>query len=301
MLGITFRDKAYAKLKIDFESDAGLLSGIAKPLILEVLGHRGLMIDEIEDWTPEVKGNAVFLGGELTSSGLTRIGSLVALPTNALQTQAAKAQAPQGQQAAAGTAAQTQQPTMLESTQQYFQSVQNLLENLIDKKKKMQTWGQLAQWFENYGRHIDRLPILNVDEEMLQYGAYVANELHTTSMALKGVRIQKRVAEVGAADAAQPFGGVVGDVSGYSTPGDVLPSVAQPTVPTADIDRRPPCTTRWDVGESREPLTEPRSPNCASSRRISRRYGLRRRPCPGVRRSRWPPRFRPPPPKSGKV
>ncbi len=39
MLGITFRDKPYGEIKIDFAQDATLLSDIAKPFILDVVGR----------------------------------------------------------------------------------------------------------------------------------------------------------------------------------------------------------------------------------------------------------------------
>ena len=42
------------------------------------------------------------------------------------------------------------------------------VKNLPTKKSDMKTMGQLAQWFENYGRHVDQLPTLGVDKETLE-------------------------------------------------------------------------------------------------------------------------------------
>lgn len=91
-----------------------------------------------------------------------------------------------------------QDAALIESTQKYYTSVAHLLENLRAQKSDWKTMGQLAQWFENYGRHVDQLPTLGVDKEMLQYGAYISSQLHNASMGLKGVTIQKRVDEVDA-------------------------------------------------------------------------------------------------------
>ena len=85
MLGMTFDAEAYGRLRIDFEEDATPLASIAKPLVLASLAKHGAMIDEIEDWKVETKGKTIFLSGTLGESGLTRITSLITLPTNALQ------------------------------------------------------------------------------------------------------------------------------------------------------------------------------------------------------------------------
>ena len=68
----------------------------------------------------------------------------------------------------------------------------------------------MGVWFQNYANKVDRLPILNVDTDMLQYGQYVAQQLRNASMAIKGYGINKRVAEVNADQSAAPFGGVLG-------------------------------------------------------------------------------------------
>ena len=51
--------------------------------------------------------------------------------------------------------------------------------------------------------------MLNVDEQMLDYGAFVADQFRNASMICKGYGIQKRAAEVNAVDA-----GVSGSYSG---------------------------------------------------------------------------------------
>jgi hypothetical protein len=212
MLGITFRDMPYGKIKIDFGQDATMLSDIAKPLILDILGEYGVMIDEVAEWEPEVKANQVSLGGYLTRDGLTRLASLIQLPTGALHAHAAATQN-QSAQSASDTQGQSQKPTVLETTQDYYESVQHLLKNLRSRKGDMRTMGQLAQWFENYGRHVDQLPTLNVDKEMLQYGSYISSQLHGASMMLKGTTINRRIAEMNAAGATSPYGGAIGNVS----------------------------------------------------------------------------------------
>jgi hypothetical protein len=210
MLGITFRDKTNARLRVDFGQDAALISDIAKPLILDIIGSYGVMIDELANWKVEVKGETVFLGGELTEHGLSRLASLTRLPTPALHLDTTLAS---NQPAPADAPAQAEKPSVLETTQKYYQSVTHLLENLRAQKSDMKTMGQLAQWFENYGRHVDQLPTLGVDKEMLEYGAYISSQLHGAAMGLKGVTIQKNVDENVATNNARIYGGALGNIS----------------------------------------------------------------------------------------
>ena len=207
MLGITFNDKPFGAIKFDFSQNPALLTDIAKPFILDILGEYGVMIDEFDDWNVAFKDNHVTLEGDLTDNGLTRLASFVQLPSHVLHTQVATQQ-----QAAANTTGDPQQ-TVLQTTQQYYESVQRLLSNLRSRKSDMRTMGQLAQWFENYGRHVDQLPTLNVDKEMLQYGNYISSQLHGASMTLKGTTIQRRLSEMGASSSAKIYGGALGNVS----------------------------------------------------------------------------------------
>ena len=78
---------------------------------------------------------------------------------------------------------------MLETTQEYYKSINHLMADLKSRKGEERTFGQVGVWFQNYAKKIDRLPILNVDEEMLQYGQYVADQLRNASMAIKGYGI----------------------------------------------------------------------------------------------------------------
>jgi hypothetical protein len=50
-------------------------------------------------------------------------------------------------------------------------------------------------WIDNDARKIDRLPVLNVDQEMLAYGRYVASRMRDASAALKGIGIQTAAQE----------------------------------------------------------------------------------------------------------
>ncbi len=207
MLGITFGKQPYARLKVDFGQDVTSLAAIAEPLLLTALEHQGAMFDEMAQWKVEVKGKQIFFSGYLQESGLNRLASLINLPTNALHAKAGAA----AQAAAANTQSPSDpQQTVLETTQAYFKSVERILGDLKDKKGEGKAISQWGLWFQNYANKIDRLPILNVDEEMLQYGQYTAQQLRNCSMSIKNIGMAKNVAQMNADNTAAPFGGALG-------------------------------------------------------------------------------------------
>lgn len=195
-LAITFTDRAYGAIKVDFGSDVSKLEPIAKPLLLAVLAHRGAMIEDLYDWTPEVKGTQFTLRGKLGSSGVTRVSSLVDLPTPAMVSDTSHEE-----QVASDNNQNTPQ-TMAQSTEAYFKRTEEILKDLRRHKGQAKTIGTIGLWFGNYANKIERIPMLNVDKEMLDYGTYLAGQLRNCSMAIKGIGIQKRPAEIAASQAA---------------------------------------------------------------------------------------------------
>jgi hypothetical protein len=208
MFGVTFGKEVFGKMKIDLAQDAKSLAPIAKPLVLAALANHGAMIDEMSDWKVQVDGTHIYLDGPLGESGLMRLSSMINLPTHAVHAPPTQGGQAPGAAAAAPPADPAQ--TVVETTQDYYKSVDRILADLRGRKGSERTIGQIGVWFGNYANKIDRLPILNVDEEMLQYGQYVAQQLRNASMAIKGYGINKRVAEESADNSAAPLGGVLG-------------------------------------------------------------------------------------------
>ncbi|MCS7465102.1 hypothetical protein NZK35_00260 [Stieleria sp. ICT_E10.1] len=178
-LGVTVTDKTVGAVRVDFSADAGLLANIGKPLLIQVLQRQGAMIDDFHDWTPSVSGNTLMLRGTLSTDGARRVMSILELPhelSDAMQLASSPGSDPDG---SAKTIA----------AQQYYNSVTTLIEDLREKPKRDQvkTFGQAAMWYDRYARKIDNLPILNVDEELLNYGSNIAELFRSAEMSMKGV------------------------------------------------------------------------------------------------------------------
>ncbi|MDX1944944.1 MAG: hypothetical protein SFU86_06020 [Pirellulaceae bacterium] len=190
-LGVTITDRRFGKIKVDFAEDISFMAPFAKALLLEVLGNHGSMIDEFETWTAKASGKQITLEGDLLTSGTRRIMSLFDTPPE-LQKEAAKAT-----QTDPNDAQQKEKQIALAS-QLYFKQIVSLIDDLRLKRSGTEfvTWNQVGTWFEKYARKIDRMPILNVDPELVKYGAWVAASMRDAENALKGIGPQSRLRQL---------------------------------------------------------------------------------------------------------
>jgi hypothetical protein len=182
-VGVT--DGSFGRLMVHFRDDASILAPFAKPLLLEVLGNQGAMIDDIQGWKVSTEPQRFTFTGSLTQDGRKRVLSLIDHPTAALI-------------AADKSKSQADQPEsnkMAYATQQYFKSIETIRDDLRKQAKDAKTFGQHAMWLDNWARRIDRLPILNVDPEMLAYGRYTTARMRDASAALKGIGISSAARE----------------------------------------------------------------------------------------------------------
>jgi hypothetical protein len=122
--------------------------------------------------------------------------------------------------AAGESASQSKQAA---ASQQYFRSISSLLDDVREKSKDAKTFGENALWFDNWARRMDRLPVLNVDAELLVYGRDTATALRNMAASLRGIGIYSgaRTAQIYSNSGGMtPAAGEYGN-SGYSEWRDV--------------------------------------------------------------------------------
>jgi hypothetical protein len=185
-LGIRIGDRPSGNLTVDFGEDASSLSAIAKPLLLQVLADAGMQIDELDEWTPEAAGTTVSLRGYLTTSGLQRVLTVVESPIPSESTDQASTAKPS--------------PGELEDNEakasvDYFRAVTGMADDLKKDMKSSKNLASTQLWFDKYAKRIERLPILNVDEELVKYGGFVASTLRQATASVKTMGIQSGVRE----------------------------------------------------------------------------------------------------------
>ena len=169
---------------------------------LEAIGNAGLYLDDLEAWTATLSGKSVVLKGDLSKSSLMRLSSLLELPDPPLDES--------GRDEASQVDATN---PMLYATQSYFKSIQTLLDDLFQKKDDASSFGQMANWVDQYAKRIDRLPTLNVDDDMQKYSMAIVELLRQVSTSFRGVGIRT------GAQTAQVYGNYnyYGYRTGYDT------------------------------------------------------------------------------------
>jgi hypothetical protein len=187
-LGVTFGDKPFGKVKVDFRDAVSISPEAAKASLIHVLAKRGAMIEEFEDWKPAVAGKQVTLEGNLEASGMRRLSSLFDRPPSLKAKQPpSSSPAPENKESVARVASQS-----------YFHKVTDLLKDLQHKNKTNSntTIPQVGVWMSKYAGKIDQLSVLNVDPELVSYGAMVSDSLRAAHNAITSGAARSRIRQV---------------------------------------------------------------------------------------------------------
>jgi hypothetical protein len=168
-------DGLYGTLRVDFGEPTDALLGIAKPLLLEALENQGVMIPDFRDWRETVSGRSVSLQGTLSTKGLQTLMSLEAMPLSSLATGRAEGTAANSRDDAKVSPG-AKESVRARRSKAYFDEVSGRLDDLR-KRARERTLRQLRVWGDKYAKEIDRLPILDVDDELVAYGSQVAQAL----------------------------------------------------------------------------------------------------------------------------
>jgi len=186
MLGVSVGQGVNGAIRVDFAGDITALKEIGPAMLLRALERQGAMIDDVTDWKAKFSGNTMIVEGPLSESGLRRVMSVLAVPP-------ALAHSMDDMKLSADS-----DPESLKrvSSQTYYTSVSTLLNDLKNAGRgKSVTQGGVAMWYDKYARKIDNLPILNVDDELLDYGRDVAELLRGGETALKNVGMRSSLRE----------------------------------------------------------------------------------------------------------
>jgi hypothetical protein len=172
--------KASGKIVVHFGENTWSMKEYAKDLLLEILSETGATVDDFNDWQVNVVAKVVTLEGDLTIESLRRILSLIEIPTPTSHPE------PDPDDSTTADPGENAPQTVAEKSQEYFETVKRYVEDL-----RMQAGGQsgqrIAVWMEKYAVKIENLPILNIDEDLQNYGADVAYLLRGSGDELRGM------------------------------------------------------------------------------------------------------------------
>ena len=183
-VGVRIGEEPSAKIVVDFYGDASMMAPFAKSLLLQVLSDLGASINDLQSWTAQVKGEEVSLTGRLSQGGLRRLLSVIDSPAG----EDTVAKAPE---VSPGNLPAIRAKNSLD----HFHAVTGMFNDLKADMRNSKNLASNALWFDKYARRIERLPVLNVDEELLDYSAFVADSMRRASGSVKTMGIQSNVRE----------------------------------------------------------------------------------------------------------
>ena len=178
-LTIQVDSEATGTIRVDFANDVDVLGRLAKPMLLEVLDSYGAYVSDLENWEAKLLGKRLVFSGKLSESGLRMIGSVLEMPSTKFS------DLKDAEPAETGT------DTYTEASVAYFQSVSGLITDL--RQETNNSGKGHGAWFERYGRKIDALPILNVDDELLDWGATCASTFRSMSIVDRSANVRSGV------------------------------------------------------------------------------------------------------------
>ena len=175
VLEITFTDRATAMARIDFAQPVPFNKTVAKALVLTTLELKQMSLPGIESWDFSVVDKSIVLEGELPMDSLRRLLSLMEPPSTKFSSlKDANVEEPSGDDPAKNSLA-------------YFHATQSLLKDL---RQKAGSYNSDAFWIDMYSTKIDKLPILHVDDDLLDYGQNLTETLRIMSGSRKNARLQ---------------------------------------------------------------------------------------------------------------
>jgi hypothetical protein len=168
--GITVKvhlDKtAKGTFQIDFKDDVKPFGSNARALVMETLKRLDAEFEDLNKWKLTLRSRSIIMDGNLTTANMRKLFSLLEIPTTKFSTLSGQKPAPDNKTVQA------------KASKRYLQSTMALLKDL---QKSLNTDGQKKRaygvWYERYARRIDGLPILNVDAELLKWGAAVTSTM----------------------------------------------------------------------------------------------------------------------------
>jgi hypothetical protein len=196
-------DSINGQFRADFSSPVDSLEPYAKPMILEAMDRMGMHVDDVQDWTARTEGMTVILEGKATVAGCRQL--LSPLLTPGARIHASPVESP-GQQL-------SQDPRVTASVR-YFKSMTTLLNDL--QKSKVKTFRHMAYLLNKYAESIDELPMLNVDDTLLKFGAWVSENLRGMSSGALSTQERNNFLEANMTEGVYSYGGYgTGYLPGY--------------------------------------------------------------------------------------
>lgn len=219
--GVLVKDGLIGRVRVDFDRPADLLAGPGKAIFLEILSRAHASIADLAQWEPKVSGNSFSMSGPMSATGVRQLLSMLRSPaTVGSMSDQANMYPPPSPGQDQGTPAQPPPNLQAQASKKYFLSVTRIVDQ--DRDLHAQSMGERAMWDDKFARKIDALPILNVDPDLINYGANVSSLLRGAGLTIRNTNLQAGVQKIGnqtttvGGAVANPYSGTTGFVNLYS-------------------------------------------------------------------------------------
>lgn len=200
--GVTLRvsigDEAVGSGVVEFAGSTAPLKDFAKPMILQALGGFGAAIEGLDTWKVAVKGNSITLSGKLPTEGLRQLFSIVD-PPSPLPTD--DSDDDESETSKTAQASDKSDAAVVAASKSYYAAITKITENVGKKIRGSTAPTEGAKWVAADARRIGRLPIMNVDPDLVAWGTDVTMQLNELASAVGIGGFQVRSRAVGIQDA----------------------------------------------------------------------------------------------------
>jgi hypothetical protein len=201
------------QLRIDFAKSVAPIKTVAKEMVISVLDDLGAHVADLANWKLELAEKAITMRGPLSQDGQRRVFSVVEIPSTKFST--LKDVKPGGDE-------EPPESLMRESSLTYYKATEVLIRDLRSDLRGNKASSAVM---ERYARKIDRMPILNVDNELLDYGSQLADGLRGMALSKRQGGIQAGTQTAGMRNSGSSYGNYSYGGYGYGfgrTTGDRL-------------------------------------------------------------------------------
>ncbi len=178
---VSVTDQFLGQLRIDFGTPPTLLKESGQGMVVEACARRGILLPELREWSAAVEGKSFVLKGPLDA------GSVVNLLAFFNSTPSTNDTSPENPVTTKDSSASDAAAKQAQASRRYFTSVQRILKESRDTKGL--SVAERGVFNDRLSRKIDQLPLLNVDKDLLDYGANVAQLIRGAGQAIRSANV----------------------------------------------------------------------------------------------------------------
>ena len=182
LLEIQVTETIRGTVQIDFDNSLAFVKPIARDVVMAVLEEYGANVEDLRRWSFDVVDNKITMSGALTEQSTRRALTFLSAPRLSGQFGSVTEAPPPANVPNADPSTPAPEPTpqdALKATQRYFASVLDVIQTL--KTANPQSTRSSRVWFDRSAKEIEELPLLNVDNDLLNWGAQTAMTLREMS------------------------------------------------------------------------------------------------------------------------